>query len=85
MDTRTGEIGNLDELLKKAFSPDDVVPLGNKPDPNCPRCQGTGRDGKRDYDGKWIPCACTNPGGLTERMIRGHTKKFHKMNKKGGK
>lgn len=64
MDTRTGEIGDMEELLRKAISPTDIVPLGNLPDKNCPKCRGTGRlplAGADPTTFRWVPCDCTNP------------------------
>lgn len=78
MDTRTGEIGEFKDLMKKALDPKDVVPLGNRPDPNCPKCQGTGR-GRRDPETlRWAPCTCT--GAAVK-----HSAAFERMRKPAGK
>ena len=61
MNTETGEIGNLKDLVRKALHPESVVELGNPPVPGCPWCFGSGRLVSDEDPTRFKPCPCTNP------------------------
>lgn len=65
MDTRTGEIFELDgsaESKRRLEAAGTFAALlGKRPDPNCNICFGRGHTGFNVTHGKFVPCKCTHP------------------------